>query len=130
MTAKQADSKEAPPDSSGHLLVPGELSAFVCLLTTIAMRTLRSLYHSIPLDVRTPMRRFPTLADICPVGIPLYLPADLYSHADSSKPTPFDSPLPADSNAPCPKAVRPLVAGLSILLYLSSLGRYLQIVSY
>jgi len=74
MTAKRADFKEAPPDSSGHLLVPGELSAFVCLLTTIAMRTLRNLYHSIPLDERTPMRPFPTLADICPVRYPPFSP--------------------------------------------------------
>jgi len=44
-----ADSKEALPDSSGHLLVPGEVSAFVCLLTTIALPTLENLYHSIPL---------------------------------------------------------------------------------
>ena len=71
MTAKGADSKEALPDSSGHLLGPGEVSAFVCLLTAIAMRTLQNLYHSIPLSERTPMRPFPTLVDICPLR---YLP--------------------------------------------------------
>jgi len=60
----------------------------------------------------------------------LCLPADHYSHADASTPIALDSPRLADSNAPCPDAVRPLVAGLSILLYLSSPGKYLQIVGY
>jgi len=63
MTTKRADSNEALPDSSGHLLVPGEVSAFVCLLTTIAMRTLRDLYHSIPLDRRNLMDPVPMLSD-------------------------------------------------------------------
>ena len=68
-----ADCNEALPDSSGHRPVPGEVFAFCFLLTSIAMRTLRDLYHSIPLAERTPMRPFPTLpvADICPLR---YLP--------------------------------------------------------
>jgi len=66
---RQADSNEALPDSAGHL--PSELSAFFILLTAIAMRTLRNLYHSIRLSERTPITPFPTLADICPLR---YLP--------------------------------------------------------
>jgi len=63
MAAKGADSNEALPDSSRHLLVPGEVSAFVCLLTTIAMRSLRDLHHSIPLYLRIPTHPVPTLSD-------------------------------------------------------------------
>ena len=59
-----------------------------------------------------------------------FLPADLYSHPDASKPTRFDSPQPPDSNAPCPDSVRPLVEGLSILLYFGSPGKYFLIVGY
>jgi len=66
-----ADSNEALPDSSGHRPVPGEVSAFFFPLTSIAMRMLRDLYHSIPLPERTPMRPFPTLSGICPLR---YLP--------------------------------------------------------
>ena len=66
-----ADCNKALPDSSGHRPVPGEVFALFCLLTSIAMRTLRDLYHAIPLTERTPMRPFPTLATICPLR---YLP--------------------------------------------------------
>jgi len=58
-----ADCNEAVPDSSGHQPVPGEVSAFFILLTFIAMRRLRSLYHSIPLDRRIPTHPVPTLSD-------------------------------------------------------------------
>jgi len=66
-----ADSNEALPDSSGHQPVPGQVSAFFCLLPSIAMRMLQDLYHSIPLAERTLIGPFPTLADICPLR---YLP--------------------------------------------------------
>ena len=66
-----ADCNKALPASSGHRPVPGEVSAFFFLLTSIAMRTLQDLYHLIPLSEWTPMRAFPTLADICPLR---YLP--------------------------------------------------------
>jgi len=54
---------EALPDSSGHWPVPGEVSAFSLLLTSIAMLTLRNLYHSIPLDRRNPTHPVPMLSD-------------------------------------------------------------------
>ena len=63
-------------------------------------------------------------------GISLFLPADIYSHAHSSKHTLLDSPLPADSNPPCPDAVWPMVEGLSKHSYLSSPGQSFQIVGY
>ena len=62
---RQADSNETLPNSGGHL--PAEVSASFILLTCIAMRTLRDLYHSIPLAKRTSMRLFLTLADISPL---------------------------------------------------------------
>jgi len=65
----RADSNETLPDSAGHL--PDEISGFFILLTAIAVRTLRNLYHSIPLSEWTPMRHFLTLPDLCP---PMYLP--------------------------------------------------------
>jgi len=109
---------------------PEQVLSHCWLLGARGMRTLWGLYYSIPLGERTPMRPFPTLADICPLRpLPLH-PADLYSHADTSKPIPFDSPRPADSNGPCPDAVRPLVEWVCILLYLSFPGKYFQIVSY
>jgi len=58
---RRADSNETLPDSGGHPLA--EVSAFFILLTSIAMRTLRNLYHSIPLDRRVPTHPVPTLSD-------------------------------------------------------------------
>ena len=58
-----ADSNEALPDSSGHQPVPGEVSAFFFLLTSIAIRTLRDLYHSIPLNRRIPTHRVTRLSN-------------------------------------------------------------------
>jgi len=60
---RQADSNDTLPDSGGHL--PGEVSTIFFRPTSIAMQTLRHLSHSIPLGEWTPMRPFPTLADIC-----------------------------------------------------------------
>jgi len=65
----RADSNETLPDSGGHL--PLEISAFFILLTSLALETLRDLYHPIPLGEWTPMIPFLTLADICPLR---YLP--------------------------------------------------------
>jgi len=59
-----ADSNEALPKSSGYLPVPCDVSALFFRLTSIAMLTLRDLYYLIPLGEQTPMRHFPTLADI------------------------------------------------------------------
>jgi len=58
-----ADCNKALPDSSGYRPVPGEVSAFFFLLTSIAMRTVRNLYHSIPLDQRIPTHPVPMLSD-------------------------------------------------------------------
>ena len=57
----RADSNETLSDSGTHL--PAEISAFFILLTAIAMRTLRNLYHSIPLDRRIPTNPVPMLSD-------------------------------------------------------------------
>jgi len=66
-----SDCNVALPDPRRHRRVPGEVSALFFLLTSIVMRTLRDLYHSIPLGEWTPIRPFPTVADICPLR---YLP--------------------------------------------------------
>ena len=71
---QRPDSNETLPDSGRHL--PPEISAFFILLTSIAMRTLRNLYHSIPLDRRIPTHPVPTLSDRwlqCYPTKPLYL---------------------------------------------------------
>jgi len=65
-----ADSNAALADSSGHLLVPGEVSAIVSLLTTIALPTLGNLHHSIPLYIRIPTHHVPTLSDHWLQGYP------------------------------------------------------------
>jgi len=58
---RRADSNETIPDSGGHL--PPEVSAFFILLTSIAMRTLRNLYYSIPLGRRIPTHAVLMLSD-------------------------------------------------------------------
>ena len=58
---RRADSNEGLPNSGGHL--PAGVSAFFSLLTSIAMRTLRNLHHSIPLSRRIPTDPVPTLSD-------------------------------------------------------------------
>ena len=134
---RRADSNETLPDSGRHL--PSEVTAFFILLTSIAMRTLQTLYHLIPLDRRIPTHPVPTLSNrllkcyrnLC-TWVPLastfkLLATGCYRHADASRPIPFDSPRRADSNPPCPDDVRPLVEMLFKPLYLSSLGKYFQI---
>jgi len=49
------------PDSAGH--PPAEVSAFFTVLTSIAMWTIRDLYHSIPLAQRIPTHSVRTLSD-------------------------------------------------------------------
>jgi len=58
---RRADSNEPLPDPSRHL--SAEVSAISILLASIAMRTLRDLYHSIPLDRPIPMHPVPMLSD-------------------------------------------------------------------
>jgi len=137
-----ADCNQVLPHSGGHRPVPGEVSAFFFVLTSIAMRTLRDLYHSIPLDRRIPTHPVPTMSDRwlkCYPNLFTCVPREstfkllatgCYRHADASRPIPFDSPRRADSNAPCPDDVRPLVEMLSKVLYLSSRGMYFQIGGY
>ena len=90
---RRADSNETLPDSGGHL--PPEISALFILLTSIAMRTLWNLYHSIPLDQRIPTHPVPRLSDhwlkcypnLCiwvPQASTFKLPATgCYRHADT-----------------------------------------------
>jgi len=105
---RRADSNETLPDSGRHLRA--EISAFFILLTSIAMRTPRNLYHSIPLDQRIPMHPVSMLSNrwlkgytnICTL-VPQastfkMLASECYRHADASRPIPFDSPRQADSN--------------------------------
>jgi len=125
MTAKQAGSNKALPDSSGHLLVPGEVSAFVCLLTTIALRTLGNLHHSIPLYMLIPTHPVPTLSDHWLNGYPYFgtlvlqlcafklLATVCYRHADASGSMLFDSPHRADSNETLPDSGGHLPAEVS-----------------
>jgi len=99
-----ADSQEALPDSSGHRPMPGEVSAFFFQLTSIAMRALRDLYHSIPLDWGIPTHPVPMLSDHWQNGYAYFctfvlwvstfklLATECYRHADTSRPIPFNSP--------------------------------------
>jgi len=58
-----ADCNQVLPDSARYRPVPGEVAAFFFLLTSIAMRTLRDLYHSIPLVQGIPTHPVPTLSN-------------------------------------------------------------------
>jgi len=136
----RADSNETLPDSGGHL--PAEVSPFFSLLTSIAMGTLQNLYHLIPLNRRIPTHPVPMLSNRWLKGYPYLctlvlrastfklLATECYRNADTSRPIPFNFPRRGESNALCPDAGRRLVAGLSILLYFSSLGKYFQIFGY
>jgi len=116
-------------DTSRHL--PAVISAFFIVLTAIAKRTLRNLYHSIPLDRRIPTHPVPMLSDRWFKGYPNIctfvlwastfksLATECYRHADASRPIPFDSPRPADSSEPLPDSggyLPPEISALFILL--------------
>jgi len=58
---RRADSNQSLPDSGRHL--PAEVSPFLSLLTSTAMRTLRNLHHGIPLDRRIPTHPVLTLSE-------------------------------------------------------------------
>jgi len=125
---RRADSNETLPDSGGHL--PPEISALFMLLTSIAMRTLRTLYHSIPLDRRIPTHPVPTLSDRwlkCYPNLCNWVPwartftllaTGCYRHADASRPIPFDSPRRADSNETLPDSGGHLPSDVSAFLIL------------
>ena len=67
---QRADYNDALPDSGGYL--PAEISAFFTLLTSIAMGTLRELYHSILLAERNPTDSLRTLSDRRFKGYPYF----------------------------------------------------------
>jgi len=66
----RADSNKTLPDSGGHPLA--KVSAFLSLLTCIAMWRLRNQYHSIPLDERNPTHSVPKLSDNWLMGHPFF----------------------------------------------------------
>jgi len=116
---RRADSNDTLPESGGHL--PTEVSASFILLTSIAMRALRNLHHSIPHGRRIPTHPVPMLSDHWLNGYAYFctcvprattfklLATGCYRHVDASRPIPFDSPRRGESNALCPDAVRTLV---------------------
>jgi len=120
---RRPDSNETLPDPGGHL--PAEVCPFFSLPTSIAMRTLRNLYHSIPLERRIPTHPVLTLSDRWLKGYPYLctlvplesifklLATECYRHVDTSRPIPFDSPRRADFNQTLPHSGRPLPAEVS-----------------
>ena len=124
------DCNEALPDSSGHRPLPGEVSAFCFLLTSIAMRTLRNLYQSISLDRLIPMHPVPMLSDHWLNGYAYFctwvprastfksLATGCYRHVDASRPIPFDSRGRADSNVTLADSGGHLPQGISALFTL------------
>jgi len=125
---RRADFNETFPDSGGHL--PTEVSAFFLLLTSIAMRTLRDLYHSIPLDQGIPTHPVPILSDswlngyayfctwVPRAGTFKFVATGCYRHADAWRPIPFDSPRWADSNRTLPDSGGHLPAEVSAFFIL------------
>jgi len=125
---RRADFNEGLPDSGGHL--PDEVSASFSLLTSTAMRTLRNIHHSIPLNRRIPTHPVPTLSDGWLNHYPYFctfvprvstfklLATRCYSHADTSKPIPFNSPCPADFIETLPGSGRHLPTEVSAFLSL------------
>ena len=106
------------------------------------MQTLRDLYNLIPLAERNSTQCVLMLSDHWLKGYPFFctlvprsstfklLATKGNRHADTLRPIQFNSTRRAEFNAVCPDAVRPLVEGLSILLYFSSPGKYFQTVGY
>jgi len=127
------------PDSGRYL--PSEVSPFFFLLTSVAMRTLRNPHHSIPLNRRIPthpvlmlsncwLKGYPYLCTLVPRASTFKLLAtECHRYAVTSRPIPFNSPRQADSTALSPDAVRPVVTGLSILLYFSSRASTFKLVA-
>jgi len=117
---QRVDSNGTLPDSAEHL--PAEISAFSLLLTSMAMRTLRDLCLSIPLDRRIPTHPVPILSDhwlnrypyfcslVLSVSTFKLLATECYRHADASRPIPFNSPRRADSNETLPDSAGHLPA--------------------
>ena len=110
--------------------MPAEISALFILLTSIAIQTLRTLYHSIHLDRQNPTHPVPMLSDYWLNGYAYFctfilwvstfklLTTECYRHADTSRPIPFDSPRRADSNDTLPNSGRHLPAEVSALFIL------------
>ena len=110
--------------------MPVEISALFILLTSIAMQTLRNLYHSIPLDRQNPTHPVPMLSDHWLNGYAYFctfilwvstfklLTTECYRHADTSRPISFDSPRRADSNDILPNSGRHLPTEVSALFIL------------
>ena len=125
---RRAYSNETLPDSGGHL--PAEVSAFFILQTSIAMRTLRNLYHSIPLDRRIPTHPVPMLSDgwlkcypnlcTCVLRASTFKSSatECYRHADTSRPIRFDSPRRAACNETLPDSCGHPLAEVSALFTL------------
>jgi len=119
-SARRADSNVTLPDSGGH--PRAEVSPFSFLRTSIAMSTLRHLYHAIPLAERNPTHSVPTLSDrwskcypclrtlVLQASTFTLLATECYRHADTSRPIPFDSPQRVDSNETLPDPGRHLPA--------------------
>jgi len=94
------------------------------------MRTLRNLYHSIPLDRRIPTHPVPMLSDgwlKCYPNLCTCVPwastfkslaTGCYRHADASRPIPFDSPRRADYNETLPNSGGHPLADVSALFSL------------
>jgi len=127
-------SKHIPCDSShragsNHTLhtpsrhLPPELSAFFSLPTSIALGTLLDLYDSILVGEPTSTHPVPTLSNCWLKGYPYQgtlvprastfqlLATEYNSHADTSRPIPFNSPHPEDSNASCQALSEDLCSG-------------------
>jgi len=130
-----ADCNQVLPHSGGHRPVPGEVSAFFFVLTSRAIRTLRALYHSIPLDRRIPthpvltmsdrwLKCYPNLCTCVPRTSTFKLLATgCYRHADASRPIPFNSPRRVDSNETPPDSSGHLPAKVSaFFMLLTSIG--------
>ena len=120
---RRADSHETLPGSGRH--PPPEQSAFFFLLTSIAMRTLQNLYHSISLDGQNPTHSVLMLSDHWLNGYAYFCTLDLRvstfklltkecnRHADTSRPIPFDSPRRDDSHETLPDSGRHMPAEVS-----------------
>ena len=109
---------------------------FPILLTSIAMWTLRNLYHLIPLNRRIPTDPVLMLSDGWLNGYAYFctwvpwtstfklLASGCYRHVDASWAIPFDSPRRADSNEALPDSGGHLPAEVcAFFILLTSLAR-------
>lgn len=128
-SARRVHSNKTSYDCNGYPRLHAKVSAFLSLLSWIAMPTLRNLYHLIALAKRNPTYVVPTQSNLQLIGYQYFctlvpqastvrlMATVCYRYVDALRPIPFNSPHQVDPNVYSPCLVPQLVLKPSPLLY-------------